>query len=201
MSPHVGAATHPAGHRDRGRTQGHDAGGGRSRVPGPQLRRSFPPYPGIPIKKSPTITAERALHLSFLITDYWATARKVIQSDLKMSDVLLPAGRTPSRRSASAPPSRRRSSSSRRSVSRDRCRWGGHALPGAELRAQEGGSGRGEEGGSQGVTSIPFIPPHSKLSPYGQQLRLCLELQEQCLLLDVPSPSTHSLKPSPPAHP
>ena len=42
---------------------------------------------GIPIKKSSTITPEKALHLSFLITDYWATAKKVIQSDLKMNDV------------------------------------------------------------------------------------------------------------------
>lgn len=44
---------------------------------------------GIPIKKSPTITAERALHLSFLLMDYWSTTKKVIQSDLKMSDVPL----------------------------------------------------------------------------------------------------------------
>lgn len=43
---------------------------------------------GIPIKKSSTITPEKALHLSFLITDYWATAKKVIQCDLKMHDVV-----------------------------------------------------------------------------------------------------------------
>ena len=44
---------------------------------------------GIPIKKSPTITAEKALHLSFLLMDYWSTTKKVIQTDLKMSDVVL----------------------------------------------------------------------------------------------------------------
>lgn len=43
-------------------------------------------YAGIPIKKSSAITPEKALHLSFLITDYWSTAKKVIQSDLKMHD-------------------------------------------------------------------------------------------------------------------
>jgi len=42
---------------------------------------------GIPIKKSPTITPERALHIAFLIQDYWLTAKKVISNDLKMHDV------------------------------------------------------------------------------------------------------------------
>jgi|688.fasta_scaffold234441_1 hypothetical protein len=41
---------------------------------------------GIPIKKSPNITPERALHISFLMNDYWNTARKIIQNDLKQSD-------------------------------------------------------------------------------------------------------------------
>lgn len=41
---------------------------------------------GIPIKKSTNITAERALHISFLINDYWNTARKIIQNDLKQGD-------------------------------------------------------------------------------------------------------------------
>ena len=42
---------------------------------------------GIPIKKSPSITSERALHIAFLIQDYWLTAKKVISNDLKMHDV------------------------------------------------------------------------------------------------------------------
>ena len=41
---------------------------------------------GIPIKKSPNITAERALHISFLINDYWNTARKIIQNDLRQAE-------------------------------------------------------------------------------------------------------------------
>ena len=43
---------------------------------------------GIPIKKSPSITAERALHIAFLIQDYWLTAKKVISNDLRMHDVI-----------------------------------------------------------------------------------------------------------------
>lgn len=43
-------------------------------------------YVGIPIKKSPNITPERALQISFLINDYWSTARKIIQNDLKQVD-------------------------------------------------------------------------------------------------------------------
>ena len=41
---------------------------------------------GIPIKRSPNITPERALHISFLINDYWNTSRKIIQNDLKQAD-------------------------------------------------------------------------------------------------------------------
>lgn len=43
---------------------------------------------GIPIKKSATITQERALHIAFLIQDYWMTAKKVINNDLRMHDVI-----------------------------------------------------------------------------------------------------------------
>lgn len=42
---------------------------------------------GIPIKKSASISNDKALHIAFLIQDYWSTTRKVIQSDLKMADV------------------------------------------------------------------------------------------------------------------
>lgn len=43
-------------------------------------------YAGIPIKKSAGITPERALHISFLVNDYWNTARKIIQNDLKQTE-------------------------------------------------------------------------------------------------------------------
>ncbi len=86
----AGSATDRAGHRDGGRLEGHDPSGGSSGVHGAQLRRYSHTNAGIPIKKSPSITAERALHLSFLLMDYWSTTKKVIQSDLKMADVLLP---------------------------------------------------------------------------------------------------------------
>ena len=73
----------------RGRcTEGYGYGGWGQRVPSPQFRRYLITNQGIPIKKSSTITPEKALHLSFLITDYWATAKKVIQCDLKMHDVV-----------------------------------------------------------------------------------------------------------------
>lgn len=42
---------------------------------------------GVPIKKSAGLTPEKALHISFLINDYWATTKKIIQNDLKMADV------------------------------------------------------------------------------------------------------------------
>ena len=42
---------------------------------------------GIPIKKSAGISAERALHISFLVNDYWSTTRKIIHNDLKQHDV------------------------------------------------------------------------------------------------------------------
>ena len=50
--------------------------------------------PGIPIKKSPTITSERALHISYLVNDYWSTVRKIIHNDLKQHDVVIEPCRT-----------------------------------------------------------------------------------------------------------
>ena len=42
---------------------------------------------GVPIKRSANITPEKALHISYLINDYWATTKKIIHNDLKMGDV------------------------------------------------------------------------------------------------------------------
>lgn len=44
---------------------------------------------GIPIKKSAGITPEKALHLSFLINDYWSTTKKIIHNNLNQSDVAI----------------------------------------------------------------------------------------------------------------
>lgn len=105
----AGTTSHPPGHQHRRCAQGNVHGRRSTRIHGTQLRRYQHINLGIPIKKSPTITPEKALHLSFLITDYWCTAKKVIQSDLKMSDVPSTLSRTSSKRSASEQPSRRRS--------------------------------------------------------------------------------------------
>jgi hypothetical protein len=72
---------------------------------------------GIPIKKSAGITPERALHISFLINDYWATTKKIVHNDLKMGDVLVLGYRTLWRRYRFARPSSRRLSLCRLYVS------------------------------------------------------------------------------------
>ena len=99
-------------------------------------------YAGIPIKKSAGITNERALHISYLINDYWSTTRKIIHNDLKQSDVIEDGRRTKSRRSGSGLRNSNRSSSSSPSVPLCLPRRRGHSLPGAELRDQKGSCGR-----------------------------------------------------------
>lgn len=42
---------------------------------------------GIPIKKSPNITPEKALHKASLVQDLWNVTRKVVVNDLKSPDV------------------------------------------------------------------------------------------------------------------
>jgi hypothetical protein len=112
---------------------------------------------GIPIKRSPTISAETALHLSFLITDYWSTAKKVIQSDLKMGDVPLGLLRISSKRSAYEQPSKKKSSSFKPSVLHWLCRWRSDALPCAKLREKERRGPRGEEGSTKRVIVQAYL--------------------------------------------
>lgn len=52
---------------------------------------------GAPVKKSPGIDANKALHIAALIQDLWFVTKKVITNDLKTPDVLEMKFRIPQR--------------------------------------------------------------------------------------------------------